>query len=156
MKDGAGKEYRMSRKKRLYTKGWRAERKVMDILERMGYLCIRAPASGARAKHLSYPDVLCVKPSKCITLAIEVKYRKENENVYLLEHQYENLLKWKEAGAVSLVAVAVKGGTVKAVPLKWVEKNEGRYKAKINRAIVEMADDLMSFVEMLESSGDGV
>jgi Holliday junction resolvase len=128
----------------LYQRGKRAEYKVIKLAEKYGYICIRSPASGAGAKKVMFPDVVCVNPKVCDTLAIEVKYTKKLEVRYLNEHQYESLKYWRSKGARAFVVIVFEGGYMVAVPFEklvphYSQDSKTKYVAKVTAELMKTA-----------------
>ncbi len=85
-------------------KGFEKERDLVQRLWRHGFAAMRGPASGARAKHVFYPDVLAAYRGRIFVF--EVKYRAKPEPVYIEKGKVERLREFAErAGAEPLIAV---------------------------------------------------
>ncbi len=85
-------------------KGFEKERDLVHRFWRAGVAAVRAPASGARAKHIFYPDVVAIYKGRVIVL--EVKYRGEPGPVYVEKEKLEKLRDFAErAGAEVYIAV---------------------------------------------------
>ena len=100
-----------------------------------GYMVLRAPASGRKAKRLPYPDLLAFKHGRL--LIFEVKRRQRRQAVYLSEEQYRTLKAWQEKGAESYVVVRYdsEGPDYIAVPLECIENDNGKYRLTVERVI---------------------
>lgn len=93
-----------------YRRGKRAEMELIKKLRRAGYAVMRAPASGAKAKRVFYPDVFAVKydGNRYRVLVFEVKLRKTREFIAIpapkiwLLHDYA-----KRSGGKAFVAVKI-------------------------------------------------
>ncbi|NPA85447.1 MAG: Holliday junction resolvase [Crenarchaeota archaeon] len=85
------------------------ERELAQRLFSMGWVVMRAPASGAAAKRYLYPDLVGLKLGRAV--AIEVKTTKVERTIYLSRRQYEILKLWEErGGAEPWLAVKVLDG----------------------------------------------
>ncbi len=84
-------------------RGLDKERDLARKLWGMGFASMRAPASGARAKHIVQPDVIAAIDGAIF--AFEVKVRSELP-LYIEREQVEKLSEWaRRAGARAFVAV---------------------------------------------------
>ncbi|PUA33444.1 MAG: hypothetical protein B7O98_03215 [Zestosphaera tikiterensis] len=91
----------MSRKR---AKGYRAERELVELLWRLGFAVMRAPASGAKIKKADYPDVVAILKGK--VAVFEVKSRAKLENIYIGKEQTQKLLNFaRRAGGIPYIAV---------------------------------------------------
>lgn len=127
-----------SRRKETYQKGRYAEIYLARILMRYGYAVLRAPASGAKAKRLPYPDLLAFKNGRI--LIFEVKRRSRRQAVYLSEDQYSTLMFWKSKGAEVYVAVRydVEGPDFLLVPIDCAEEvgdSAPKYRLSVDRVL---------------------
>ena len=96
----------MSEKTTIRRKGFAAERELVLHLWRHGFAAMRAPASGARAKRVFYPDVIAIYRGKIFVF--EVKRRKKLATLSLEKKKVENLLDFaKRAGAVAYIAIKI-------------------------------------------------
>jgi len=85
-------------------KGFFYERDLARRLWKYGFAVIRAPASGSRAKHLKYPDLVAIYKGR--VLAIEVKTTRGEKPVYIRGEQLSKLLSFSlRAGAEPYIAV---------------------------------------------------
>lgn len=105
---------------------------------RYGYAVLRAPASGAKAKRLPYPDLLAFKHGR--VLIFEVKRRQRRQAVYLSEDQYRTLMFWKSRGAEVYIAVRYdsEGPEFRLVPIECIEEMDGadrRYRLSVDRVL---------------------
>jgi len=135
-----------------YLKGKRAEYELVNLLKRSGYAVMRAPASGARAKKVFYPDVMAVKFDgvKHKVLIFEVKLRDERETVYIAGPKYWMLRDYAQrAGGKALLAVKVsKEGRWFLFPIEWLEEQVWKHgKRYVLR--VEMYDRGLSLSDVL-------
>ncbi len=77
---------------------------MVQKLWKAGLAAIRAPASGARAKHVFYPDVVAIYSGK--VLVFEVKYRGEPGPIYIDREKLEKLREFaRRAGGEVYIAV---------------------------------------------------
>ncbi len=88
-------------------RGFDAERELARILWSHGFAVIRGPASGAKAKHVTYPDIVALYKGRIFVL--EVKYRHSlSQPLYVPLPQVEKLLEFAQrAGGEPLIAVKV-------------------------------------------------
>ena len=93
-----------------YAKGKMAELELAYRLWRAGWLVVRAPASGRRARRLFYPDILAARRTGSGTrlLIFEVKLRDRRRSVYLEPRKYRLILELtRRSGAEAWLAVKV-------------------------------------------------
>jgi len=93
-----------------YVKGKRAEYEIIMRLKKYGYAVIRAPASGAKAKKVFYPDVFAVKfdGNSYKVLVLEVKLRDSRETIYIAGPKMWMLMDYaRRAGGKAYIAVKV-------------------------------------------------
>jgi len=93
-----------------YLKGKRAEYELMRKLMRAGYAVMRAPASGAKARRVFYPDIFAVRfdGKRYKVLVFEVKLRKTKEYIFLTGPKVWLLKDFaRRAGGEAYVAVKV-------------------------------------------------
>jgi len=92
-------------------KGKSAEYKLMKILQNANYFVMRAPGSGARAKHYPYVDVIAIKKGK--VLLFEVKAREFIRSIYIDSLQYQKLKEAEElSGGTAYIAVYIQSTKV--------------------------------------------
>jgi Holliday junction resolvase len=105
------------KKPNTYLIGKRYELELARKLYRYGFAVIRAPASGRKAKRLSYPDIVAIKNRNI--LAICVKYRSELSTVYVRENELKKMIDFaSRSGGIMIVAVKVKElGDWRVIPL---------------------------------------
>jgi len=86
-------------------RGVREERELVQILDRLGFAVLRAPASGSKTK-LDRPDILAGR--KGFVIALEVKTT-SRETLYVGEESIAQLLRFsKRFGAKPFLAVKFK------------------------------------------------
>ncbi|HWQ18031.1 MAG TPA: Holliday junction resolvase Hjc [Sulfolobales archaeon] len=123
-------EGRVGRAPRRGRAGVQQERDLALRLWEMGFAVIRAPASGAKAKRLLYPDLVAIRSGKIY--AFEVKTRIKEEPIYIEKEQVEKLLEFiRRSGGKGYIAVKIIGsaGGWKLVPLEVLKKTRsGNYK----------------------------
>lgn len=145
-----------SSKKRL---GFQRERELVRKFWKMGFACMRAPASGAKTKRTLYPDIVAIKNNR--VFIIEVKTREKRETIYILDEQIRRLLEFsKRSGGYALIAVKYMDGSGwRFIPLEKLGKtSSGLW--KVNPKTVEegltledinrLADNTKSLEEYLE------
>jgi len=110
--------------------GVQQERDLALRLWEMGFAVVRAPASGAKAKRLLYPDLVAIRSGKIYVF--EVKTRIKEEPIYIEKEQVEKLVEFiKRSGGKGYIAVKIIGSTGgwKLVPLEMLKKTKsGNYK----------------------------
>ena len=123
-------------------RGFAAERELARLLWSKGFAVIRGPASGARAKHLIYPDLVAIYKGKIYV--IEVKYRHGN-TVYIPENQVNRLQEFaRRARAEALIAVKIPRKGWFIVRLEDAKKtNRG---VKVDKEILARAQALENFI----------
>lgn len=89
-----------------YIRGKVAEYKLLNILKKRGWYCIRGAASGRRGQKVKYPDLLAIKDRNI--LIFEVKSRKHRDTIHIEKSKY-GFLKWVEkvTGGIAYIAVYV-------------------------------------------------
>ena len=93
-----------------YERGKRAELELARILWRSGFAVMRAPASGARARRIPWPDIVAVKRDGggCRALVIEVKMRARRNTIYISSARLARLHEYaRRMGAEAYIAVKV-------------------------------------------------
>ena len=114
-----------------YTKGKRAELELVYKLWRAGYAVVRAPASGAKAKWVFYPDVVAVKydGTRYRVLVLEVKLRRRKQTIHLSKRRIALLREFaRRAGAEVYIAVKVESENRWYIfPLDLLKEQEDRY-----------------------------
>jgi len=113
-------------------RGFSHERDLARRLWEYGFAVIRAPASGSRAKHLKYPDLVAIYQGR--VLALEVKTTRGEKPVYVRGDQVEKLVEFsKRAGATPYIAVKYIGeGEWFFIPLeKLVKLEKGSFKIPV-------------------------
>ncbi len=114
------------------TRGFSRERELARLLYKRGFAVIRAPASGAKAKRVSYPDIVAIKNS--VVLVFEVKTREKPCSIYIDKRQYMKLLDFVErSGGYGFIAVKIMDGRGwRFIPLEMVEETRGgNYKVSV-------------------------
>lgn len=85
-------------------RGFEAERELARILWSKGFAVVRGPASGARARHMVYPDLVAIHRGRIFVF--EVKYRRDSWPLYIEAEQARKLREFaRRAGGEALVAV---------------------------------------------------
>jgi len=85
-------------------RGIEAEHDLARRLWASGFAVIRGPASGAKAKHIIYPDLVAIR--KGVVLVFEVKRRTSTSTIYIDRRQVEKLVEFAErAGGDAYIAV---------------------------------------------------
>ncbi|AFL66764.1 Holliday junction resolvase Hjc [Desulfurococcus amylolyticus] len=107
------------------SRGFSHERDLVRRLWDQGFAVIRAPASGSRARHVKYPDIVAIYHGKIV--AMEVKTIKEERTIYVRWEQVEKLQEFsRRAGATPFIAVKFVGsGEWFLIPLEKLALSEG-------------------------------
>jgi len=133
-------------------KGKRAEYELINMLKKSGYAVMRAPASGARARKVFYPDVMAVRfdGQRYRVLVFEVKLRDERETVYIAGPKYWMLRDYAvRAGGRAFLAVKVsKERRWFLFPIEVMEEQVWKY-GKRYVLKVEMYDRGLSINDVL-------
>ncbi len=133
---------------RLQRKGFDKERDLVIKLWREGLAAIRGPASGARTKHIVYPDVVAIY--RGVVLVLEVKYRAKPETIYIESEKLERLREFaRRAGGRILIAVKYAGGEWRFVdPDSCKVTESGRI--RVDPEVVEKSPTLRELVNSLK------
>ncbi|MEM4717309.1 MAG: Holliday junction resolvase Hjc [Desulfurococcaceae archaeon] len=110
-------------------RGFAHERDLAKRLYEHGFAVMRAPASGSKAKHLIYPDLIAIYQGKII--ACEIKTSKKPRPIYIDKYQVDKLIDFtRRSGGEAYIAVKTIGsGIWTFIPLDQLERTErGRYK----------------------------
>ena len=95
--------------KRTRARGFEKERDLVRKLWKIGFACMRAPASGAKIKRAVQPDIVAVRNG--YILVMEVKSRRKLETVYIDKKQIEKLKEWRDrAGPTAMALAAIYAG----------------------------------------------
>ncbi len=121
--------------KRTRARGFEKERDLVRKLWKLGFACMRAPASGAKIKRAVQPDIVAARNG--YILVMEVKSRRKLETVYIDKKQIEKLKEWRNrAGPNAMALVAIYAGREYGWRFIDVDKAEvtssGNYKFSIN------------------------
>lgn len=127
-------------------RGLNAERELVKKLWKMGFAVIRGPASGSRIKKGVYPDIVVIKNRHIFVF--EVKKRSKPSPIYIDKDQIEKLKEFaRRAGGEALIAVKISSlRTWKVVPLTHINEHPTTAKIKIDRDIIEKAEDLVEYI----------
>jgi len=94
--------------KKWKSRGIRVERELARKLWSKGFAVVRGPASGARAKHLYYPDLVAFYKGRIFVF--EVKYTSRSNNITLRTSQLKKLKEFKNrSGGEAYIAVKQPG-----------------------------------------------
>lgn len=131
--------------KRKRSKGANAERELVVKLWKLGFAVLRGPASGSKIKKGVYPDIVAIKNRHIFVF--EVKRRSRLGHVYISKDQLEKIKEFaRRAGGEALVAVKISElRTWRAIPLIHI-KEVSSSKARIDKEIIEQADDLLVYL----------
>lgn len=111
------------------TRGFAHERDLARKFYDHGFAVMRAPASGSKAKHLQYPDLIAIYQGKII--ACEVKTTRKFRAIYIDKYQVDKLKEFvNRSGGEAYIAIKIIGSSDWFfVPLDQLEKTErGMYK----------------------------
>jgi len=100
------------------TRGFKRELELVHKLWRMGFACIRGPASGSRAKRIFYPDIVAIKNG--VVFVMEVKTTK-SKNVYVEKDKLKKL-----TGFLSK-AMGSKGVAYAFIAVKRIGRTDWRF-----------------------------
>lgn len=131
--------------------GFTHERELAVRLYREGFAVVRAPASGAKARRLYYPDVTAIYRGRVI--AFEVKAFSKPRDVYMEEYRYRRLADFaSRAGGVAVLAVKYVGtGVWRVVPLELGERTPSGY-YRYPRRLVEGSKTLEEVLAEVKGS----
>lgn len=89
-------------------KGFQHERDLARKLWDHGFAVIRAPASGSKAKHIMYPDLVAIRDRHIFAFEIKTVYREKT--IYIPKIQVEKLREFiRRAGGKGYIAVKIVG-----------------------------------------------
>lgn len=130
------------------SKGYRAERELVNKLWRLGFAVMRAPASGSKIRKAKYPDVVAIKSGK--VLVFEVKSRSKIESIYINGEQVSKLRDFSErAGGQAFIVVKIPNDVWKTVPIDSLEKlPNGSY--RLNKELIERSKELYEVLRELK------
>lgn len=133
--------------------GFAHERELALRLYREGFAVVRAPASGAKARRLYYPDVTAIYRGRVV--AFEVKAFSRPRDVYLEEARYRRLLDFaSRAGGMAVLAVKYVGtGVWRIVPLELGERTPSGY-YRYPRGLIEGSKTLEEVVSEVKHSAE--
>ncbi len=105
----AGENFINPDRRRRRARGFEKERDLVRKLWKLGFACMRAPASGAKVRRAIQPDIVAVRNG--FILIMEVKSRRECSTVYVDGKQIEKIKEWeKRAGPNAIAMVAIYAG----------------------------------------------
>ena len=111
--------------KKWKNRGIRVERELARKLWSKGFAVVRGPASGARAKHIYYPDLVAFYRGRIFIF--EVKYTSRSNNVILRTSQLKKLREFKNrSGGEVYVAVKQPGHDWVLVDLNSIEYTDDK------------------------------
>jgi Holliday junction resolvase len=90
-----------------YLKGASCERELARELKKLGYIVVRAPASGKGSRYTWYPDLIAVRDGRAVF--IEVKCWARRKDVFIPKARYTKIL-WLADTARVPVLLCVKLG----------------------------------------------
>jgi len=99
-----------SAKSRIRRLGFQRERALVQSLWKLGFACVRGPASGSKTRRVIYPDIVAMKEGTI--LVIEVKTSDRRKPIYIERRQVERLKEFaRRAGGIPLIGVSFADGT---------------------------------------------
>ncbi|HIQ10557.1 MAG TPA: Holliday junction resolvase [Pyrodictium sp.] len=124
-------------------RGFEAERDLARRLWQKGFAVIRAPASGAKAKHYVYPDLVAIWRGKI--LVFEVKRRTKLTTLYIDAKQVEKLREFcRRAGGEAFIAIKIvdekKWYFVPLTELEQIETGKYRISAEKIRSALTLEE----------------
>jgi Holliday junction resolvase len=123
-------------------RGFNAERELARILWENGFAVVRGPASGARARHIVYPDLVALYHGKIFVF--EIKYRHAT-TIYITLEQVRKLLEFaSRAGAEPYIAVKIPRRGWYIVSFK--NAKETPKGIKIDEEVLERSTPLQQFI----------
>ena len=128
-------------------RGFSRERELARILWKNGFAVMRAPASGAKAKRVRYPDLVALKNGRIFVM--EVKTRDKPGTIYIDKHQVEKVREFcLRANGVGFIAVKIMDGRGwRFIPIEKLHKTPGG-NYKITQDLLDDAMDLRELVNM--------
>ena len=129
----------MQHKSKNRIRGFSHERDLARRLFRLGFAVIRAPASGSKAKHMIYPDLVAMKDGKIF--AFEIKTTSKPRDIYIPKHQIDKLVEFcRRAGATPFVAVKIINHTGwRFIKLESLERTKSNnYKVPLSTIMLAM------------------
>lgn len=129
--------------RKLRMRGFEAERDLARRLWQKGFAVIRAPASGAKAKHYVYPDLVAIWRGKI--LVFEVKRRTKLTTLYIDAKQVEKLREFcRRAGGEAFIAIKIvdekKWYFVPLTELEQIETGKYRISAEKIRSALTLEE----------------
>ncbi len=116
-------------KQRFRRRGFAHERDLVQKLWREGFAVIRAPASGSKAKHVLYPDIVAIMNRNIFVF--EAKTVSSEKTIYIPREQVEKVREFsRRAGGYGYIAVKIVGsGKWRFIPIENIEETRrGNYK----------------------------
>ncbi len=116
--------------------GFQRERNLVLSLWKLGFACIRSPASGSKTRRVIYPDIVALK--KGTIIVIEAKTSEKRRTIYVRREQVDRLKAFAErAGALAFIGINFIDGTGwRFIPVSdLVPTKGGNY--KISLQVVE-------------------
>ena len=106
------------------SRGYRAERELVNELWRLGFAVMRAPASGAKIKKADYPDIVAIKDGK--VAVFEVKSRAKLTTIYIDKEQINKLINFTQrAGGKAYIAVRIPHKGWKFIKAEELQETKG-------------------------------
>ncbi len=149
------------RGRRSRSRGYRAERELVNELWRLGFAVMRAPASGAKIKKADYPDIVAIREGK--VAVFEVKSRAKTQTIYLEKEQVHKLLNFTErAGGKAYIAIRIPHKEWKFIRAENLQETKGGKLKVTKQQIIDAPNlagvlkDLRLIKSLEEYMGDGV
>ncbi len=117
-------------------KGISYERRLVDLLWKRGFACIRGGASGAGSRRRFVPDVVAMKSG--VIFVFEVKVRSDEDVIYIDVERIEKLMDFaKRAGGRAFIAVKYGGSEWRFVPVEKLQLSSTGSSYKIDPETVK-------------------
>ncbi len=131
-------------------RGFDAERELARILWSKGFAVVRGPASGARARHLFYPDLIALYKGRIIV--IEAKYRADlRQALYIDRDKAEKLLDFAHrAGGEAVIAVKIPRRGWYIVPVAAAQRTDSGA-LRIDEETLRNSFRLEDYINMMTS-----
>ncbi|RLE81336.1 MAG: Holliday junction resolvase [Thermoprotei archaeon] len=138
-------------------RGFRAERSLALALWKLGFACIRGPASGSGARRLFYPDLLAIRNGVIFVFEIKIAARKI---LYLNRLKIERLKDFvkrirgssKETRVYAFIALKIPDKRWRFIPLEKLRLTKSCTTYKIDVTQVNQAFSIRDIVQLSELS----
>lgn len=102
--------------------GFQRERELVRKFWKLGFACMRGPASGSKTKKTPYPDLVAIKNGK--VFVVEVKTREKRGTIYVPDDQLQKVVEfaWRAKGYALVAVKYMDGSGWKFVPVDKLDK----------------------------------